>query len=122
MSGDGHIGGGKLLCGKDDVPQKKVSTKDRHFTVLPLCLLSGEPLICIVIIAGKRPSALLEMGLDGESQLIGDVNDNNFWQNNSGPGKLFPGGPTCTVCSIALFAGVTMAPSHLKSLLMHLVN
>ena len=97
MSGDGHVGGQKLLCATDSVPQKKVSTNDRHFTVLPLTLLTGEPLMCILVLSGKRENALTEMGINSEADVIGQELSLNFVDRNSGEGKLFPGGPTCHV-------------------------
>ena len=40
MIGDGYAGGDKLLCKKDSIPQQKTSTRDKHFTLLPLyCLM-----------------------------------------------------------------------------------
>ena len=92
MIGDGHIRG---QCPVGSVPQKKVSKKEKHFTVLPLTLLSGEPLMCIIIISGVRYNVLLGMGLDGSADMVNNVSDSDFIQNNSGAGKLFPDGPSC---------------------------
>lgn len=44
MSGDEYVGGDLLLYEKNSVPQQKSSTKDKYFTLLPLTLLTGEPL------------------------------------------------------------------------------
>ena len=100
MDGDGHVGGTKLLCAKDAIPQKKTSTRDKHFTLLPLMLLTGEPLMCILIIAGKKPDALVEMGINHTAEMNGEEGDEDFFEKNSGPAKLYPGGPTCTVRGI----------------------
>ena len=97
MSGDGHVGGQKLLCAANSVPQKKVSTNDRHFTVLPLTLLTREPLMCILVLSGKRENALTEMGINSKADVIGQELSLNFVDRNSGEGKLFAGGPTCHV-------------------------
>ena len=49
QKGDGHIGGENYVCGRGKVPQKKSSKKDKHFTLLGLTLLTGEPLMCVII-------------------------------------------------------------------------
>ena len=42
QKGDGHIGGEKYLVERGSVPQTRVSTKDCHFTVVGLTVLTGE--------------------------------------------------------------------------------
>ena len=98
MKNDGHIGGQKYLCAKGAVPQQKASTKDKHFTLLGLTLLNGEPLMCVVIIQGTLEKSDYWAGIDILAEKIGDESDDDFLEMNSGPGKLFPGGPSCTVC------------------------
>ena len=51
--------------------------------------------MCVVIFAGESPSTLVETGLDLEAEVTGDLSDDDFLAKNSGPGKRFPGGPTC---------------------------
>ena len=97
MTGDGHQGGQLLLCPKGTIPQQKISTRDKHFTLMGLTLLSGEPVMCILIIAGKKPNALVEMGINNEATMVGKEGDEDFFENNCGKDKLFPGGPTCEV-------------------------
>ena len=41
---DGHIGGQKFMCEVGYVPQLKVSTKDRHFTLLGFAYLKCDHL------------------------------------------------------------------------------
>ena len=36
MSSDSHVGDQLLLCAKNGVPQKRISIKDKHLTLLPL--------------------------------------------------------------------------------------
>ena len=60
-----------------------------------LTTLSGVPVMCILIIAGKRPMALVEMGINNSAAIVGEEGDANFFDNNYGEEKLFPGGPTC---------------------------
>ena len=61
-----------------------------------LTTLGGEPVMCVLIIAGKKPNALVEKGINNDAETIGGEGDENFFENNCGEGKLFPGGPTCT--------------------------
>ena len=97
MTGDGHQGGQLLLCPKGTIPQQKISTRDKHFTLMGLTLLSGDPVMCILIIAGKKPSALVELGINNDATMVGKEGDEDFFENNCGKDKLFPGGPTCEV-------------------------
>ena len=50
---DGHIAGKKYCCEKGcGVPQNKSSINDRHFTLLDVTVLTGKPVLYVVIIAG----------------------------------------------------------------------
>ena len=95
QKGDGHLGGELMLCETGKYPQRKVSTKNKHYTVLGLTTLSGKPVMCCIIFAGLRENALCETGLDLEAEIIGETSDDNFLEKNTGKGKAFPGGPTC---------------------------
>jgi len=57
--------------------------------------ITGEPVICIVIFSGIKRVSLLETGMDMNVIPVGDCNQPDFFANNSGVGKLYPGGPTC---------------------------
>ena len=94
--GDGHLGGKLLVCEKGMEPQKTVNTKDKHFTLLGLTALNGDPVMCICIFAGIRETAIVETGMDIFAEQEGTVSDADYLTKNKGPGKLFPGGPTCT--------------------------
>ena len=59
--------------------------------------LDGAPVMCVLIIAGKRAKAMTELGIDPLVEMIGLETDEDFLKNNSGEGKMFPGGPTCMV-------------------------
>jgi len=126
MSGDGHVGGEKLLCAKGTIPQQKTSTRDKHFTLLPLVLLTGKPLMCVMIIAGKKPDVLVEMGINSAAEMNGKEGDEDFFDKNSGAGKLYPGGPTCTVrgievpCFIRWSTNGSITSSILKEALMEI--
>ena len=51
--------------------------------------------MCIIIFAGIYPIPLYETGLDLDAEIVGDVDDKNFFQKNYGKGQRFPGGPSC---------------------------
>ena len=95
QKGDGLKGGQLIICGKETIPQIKASTNDKHFTLLGLTALNGDPVMCVLIIEGKRESRLQECGMDIFAQKIGEMTDDNFFEQSQGPGKRFPGGPTC---------------------------
>jgi len=97
QKGDGHIGGKKYICETGYVPQLKASKRDKHFTLLGLTTFAGTPLMCVVIIQGKNRIPQVETGIDTSVEdYIGSYDDIDFMKNNKGPGKRFPGGPTCT--------------------------
>ena len=49
---DGLAGGELLLTEKGSIAQRKISTKNKHYTVLGLTMLTGHPIMCVVIMAG----------------------------------------------------------------------
>ena len=51
--------------------------------------------MCVLIFAGVRPQAVMETGMDIFVEQVGEVSDEFYFKNNSGPGKRYPGGPTC---------------------------
>ena len=94
--GDGHIAGKKYCCEKGyGVPQNKSSINDRHFTLLGFTALTGEPVLCVVIIAGVIEAYEVETGIDIDAPVTGDPSDKDYFANNTGKGKLFPKGPEC---------------------------
>lgn len=104
MKGDGHIGGQLLLTAPGKVPQRKASSKNKRFTLIGLTALTGEPVMAVIILQGKRPQASLEAGIDINVDPIGNATDSDYLQKNSGPNKYFPGGPVCH------FNGKTIPP------------
>ena len=92
---DRHIGGRKLVCGKRIVPQQRVNYKDKHWTLLELTALSGDPIMCVIIFAGKRHNPLCETGIDIFAEQVGEVSDEDYFKRNSGQNKRYPGGCTC---------------------------
>ena len=96
QKGDGHKGGELFVCPKGMVPKQKANTKDKNFTLLGVTALNGDPVMCVVIFAGQRENRLWETGIDIFTEMEGDVSDEHWFENNSGKGKRFPGGPSCT--------------------------
>ena len=96
QKGDGHIGGAKYACEKGTHAQNKVQHTDKHFTLLGFTALTGEPVLCLVILAGVQEVLSVESGIDPfVTQTYGDASDDDYFDRNYGTGKLFPGGPTC---------------------------
>ena len=85
------------MCEQGKTPQIKINTKEKHYTVLAPKSLDGKPVMCCVIFIGKRINAMCETSLDLNVEAIGDVSDEDYFENNSGKGKRFPGGPMCHV-------------------------
>ena len=96
QKGDGSNGGELHICSVGMTPQQKACTKEKHFTLLGITALNGDPVMCVIIFAGKRENKLYECGMDVFAEQIGEVGDEDFFEKNSGKGKLYPGGPTCT--------------------------
>ena len=96
QKGDGHIGGELMMCEPGKTAQRKINTKDKHYTILTPTALNGEPVMCCIIFTGKKSTTLIETGLDLNAETIGNVSDDDFFVKNSGPGKRFSGGSTCT--------------------------
>ena len=53
MNGDGHIGEYRVICEKGCIAQRKTTKIAKHFTVIGIKNLLGEPIFCIVINEGK---------------------------------------------------------------------
>mmetsp|Transcript_25328 Transcript_25328/g.29834 ORF Transcript_25328/g.29834 Transcript_25328/m.29834 type:complete len:143 (+) Transcript_25328:1172-1600(+) len=73
-------------------------------------MLTGDPLMCVVIMAGERPKAEVETGIDMFAETIGSIDDDDYFLKNSGKGKKFPGGPTCMVHGIKVPCLVRWSP------------
>ena len=64
QEGDKRVAGERFLTSKDDKAYKSISTKNKHFTVLGVTALNGHPVLCVVIIAGKKGEIPSSSGID----------------------------------------------------------
>ena len=76
-------------------PQHKISTEDKHYTLLGITALTGESVMCILTFAGTKEYAIVESSLDLSAPIFRSPSDPDYFENNSRRGKRFPGGPTC---------------------------
>jgi len=76
--------------------RNKSQQKNKKFTLIGLTALTGDPVMCILIIEGKTPNGSVESGIDFTVMPSGEPSDEDYIIRNSGPGKHFPGGPVCT--------------------------
>jgi hypothetical protein len=126
---DGHAGGKKFVCDVNDEPKTLSTKRDKHFTCLGLTLLSGEPLMCVVIVDAKREDLLVRTGNDvlcdeipvpcsttndpreeGEEKEKPEEDEFTHLENNLGKGKQYPGGPVCTYKNITIPCLVEFTP------------
>jgi len=96
QKGDGEIGGEKFVCPTGTIPKEKAFTKVKHWTLLGVTACDGSPVMWVVIFAGKQKISLYETGMDPFANIKNTPTEKDFFDNNSGPGKLYPGGPKCT--------------------------
>ena len=94
MKGDGHAAERLLLGAPGSVAHDQVSVTEKRFTMIGLTTLDGSPVMCILIIAAKTKDLSVATEIDITVTPDGDADDfDNFFFNNSGPGKYFPGPP-----------------------------
>ena len=97
MTGDGHSSGQLFLTGSKQVPYQQVSTTEKRFTMIGLTGLDGTPVMCVLIIQGKKRNLSIETGIDITVQTKGEPAGKSFFFDNCGTGKYFPGPPSCNV-------------------------
>jgi hypothetical protein len=85
-----------MICARGDVPKEISSKKDKRWTTLSVNTFSGKQAMLVIIILGTKRNLTVESGIDMFAKdVIGQEDDIDFFENNYGPGKRFPGGPTC---------------------------
>jgi hypothetical protein len=96
QEGDGAVGGERKIVTRGTVPKESAATNSTHFTLLGFTAATGEPVMCVVIIAAKTLRPEVITGLDIFAPKEGDEEDPDFAEKNSGRGKMYPCGPTYT--------------------------
>jgi len=96
QKGDGAVGGEKFVCAVGTTLKEKCSTKSKHWTLLGLTAFDGSPVMCIVIFSGNKLVPLYETRMDQFTNVEDLASEEDYFNKNSGPGKLYPGGPICT--------------------------
>jgi hypothetical protein len=91
---DGNIGGQTFIVHKTQRALLRSSHADCHFTVLGFTNALGEPICCVIIIAGKEIAAKHRMGLQPWADFVGDP-EVDLNENSNGVDKYYPYGPTC---------------------------
>ena len=76
--GDGAVGGENFVCDRGTSPKEKSSSKSKHWTLIGLTSLSGDPVMCICIFSGLNKLPLVETGMDIFAETVGDVLKPNF--------------------------------------------
>ena len=71
QKGDGNVGGELQICERGKIPQRKINTKEKHYTVLGLTAISGNLVMCITIFSGEQPSTIVETRLNLEAETVG---------------------------------------------------
>ena len=94
QDGDGHIGGQTYITIGDRTINLTSSKSSNHFTLIGLTAANGDPVMCIVIIAGKELGIEAALGFDHQSDTPYDTN--KTLEENFGPGKALPGLPRCS--------------------------
>jgi hypothetical protein len=60
----GNIGGRKFFATRGTCPQEKKAYSDCQFTVLGFTIVNGVPIMCALIIAAKKTTALETSGIN----------------------------------------------------------
>ena len=75
MTGDRHIGGEKVPCEKGCIAQIKSTKKVKHFTIIGITNLIGEPICCILIIEVKEEPIDIRASIDFYKEKFGYKRD-----------------------------------------------
>ena len=96
MKGDGNADGKKLCTKQGTTPYEKASSTDKRCTMIGITALDESPVMYLLIIQGKEANVLIEINIDVTINPEGKPDDLDFFFNNSGESKYFPGGSVCT--------------------------
>ena len=92
MKDNGRVGGERLLKGRGQTAEITTATSEAHFTVLGFTAATGEPVMCAIFFAGSELTQELQFGIDIRAPM---VEGDDSIRGNYGPGKRYPGAPTC---------------------------
>jgi hypothetical protein len=102
MMNDGNVCGEKFVGRKGQAVKRPAGKKAKKYTTIGLTGLDGKPAMCIIIFSGKKRNVFQETGVDTSliseltsAGLVDPENSLEFFEENFGEGKMFPGGPTC---------------------------
>jgi hypothetical protein len=101
MKDDGRVGGERLLKAKGRKAEVTAATSEAHFTVLGFTAANGEPVMFAIIFAASEMTQELQLGVDIRALM---VEGDDSVAGNYGPGKRYPGAPTCN------FRGTVVPP------------
>jgi len=92
---DRNIGGEKFLVCPDSQAQIQLAFKDCHFTVLGFTAATGEPVLCVIVLASKTMKMDYIMGVNP----FANIDEDNLLTDNhcDGEDKYFSMGPSCDV-------------------------
>ena len=82
------------LLAEEAPSQKKGTKQEKHFTLLGLTLLTGEPLMCVIIFSGENEKTFVETGVDPNCEKIyGLETDYDFVFEKYREWKIIPNWP-----------------------------
>ena len=90
---DGHIGGQVYLTANGKRAPLESSKSGHRFTVMCLTAATGDPVMFIIVYAATELDFLARFGYDHLAKEPFDKN--KPIEQQIGPGKVFPGAPTC---------------------------
>ena len=93
QDGDGHIGGQTYITFRGQHVKLNSSKSTGRFTVMGLTAATGEPDMCVVIMAAQEVGIAEALGFDHLAD--SPYNSTKTLEENRGKGKALPGLPTC---------------------------
>ena len=79
---------------------RETNTKDKHWALLGLTSLNGDPVMYVIIFTRIRSQDVVETGIDIFEEQEGEVSNDDYFKKISGENKRFLGGPTCIIQGI----------------------
>lgn len=99
MVNDSAAGGVSYVGRKGTEIRSVAGKKGKRYTTIGLTALNGDPVMCVVIFAGKERNLHMETGIDTDlassqdnADINADLNDLEYFKKHYGEGNMFPGG------------------------------